>query len=134
MHERGSHGSRGCVAPEGAARLGLPASAAGTVVVVEVGVWLDATPVVVGEAPGPEVVGDGLVGALTDTLEPITRTTSALADDGQRMEPTSMVLEVSPGPGPDVLLLSNPGSYPKTASPDIDDWTRRASSSSAGLA
>jgi hypothetical protein len=117
VHERGSHGSRGSVAPLGAERLGLLESGPGAVVVV-VELVAEGAPVVVVEEPGTVVVGVELARGFTTKLEPATTTTSGATDE-ERAEPTSIVLlvvevdpelELSPFAVPVVALATSPGS------------------------
>jgi hypothetical protein len=75
---------------------------------------------VVDDGPGPGIDDGGFAGGITATLDPVTKTTSAVADRGSG-EPTSMVLVVvelaSRLPLPDepplvplVPWFANPGS------------------------
>jgi hypothetical protein len=92
--ERGSHGSRKDVAPDGTERLALLASGPGTVVVggdppPPPGTTLDV------EVGGTVVLGEDTAGALTAMFDPVTTTTSAPCD-ARRGEPTSMVVPAPP--------------------------------------
>jgi len=100
VHERGSHGASGSVDPEGAARLGLLARGPGTVVDVTAPLpWPDGEAEVVDVEPGRVVEEAEPDGVATAKLDPVTSTTSALADVGSA-DPTSMVSEVEEVPEP----------------------------------
>jgi hypothetical protein len=121
VHERGSHGWSASVAPEGAERLELSTDELVVVVVVAVPPpGPVGTVEVVEDEPAPVFEEGTLVGGFTAKLEPVTMTTSALADRGSA-EPTSIVLVVvEPAPRPllfeplppvpPVPALTSPGS------------------------
>lgn len=109
MHDRGSHGCKGSVAPLGADRFGLFDN--GVLVVVDDGVSPPPADDVDGVDDDRGTVVAVAGEAFTAKFDPVTSTTSAVWDEGSGA-PTSIVvgLEIEFGPPAVAVKLVSPGS------------------------